>query len=109
MPKYTREERGLLNSDIYFDILERKGRKFLKIRRTVVFSGLQGMEIDIFKEHVWAREDKLHKLSLRFYGSTRYWWVIGLLNKKPTDGHYKVGDVVYIPKKPSLIEGAVRQ
>tara|TARA_R100000458_G_C8186195_1_gene181462 strand:+ start:97 stop:426 length:330 start_codon:yes stop_codon:yes gene_type:complete len=108
MPKYPGEAQGRLSSDLYFDVLERKGRKFLKIRRTVVFDSLQGMEIGVLEEHVWSREDKLHKLSLKFYGSTRYWWIIGLLNKKPTDGHYEIGDIVYIPSKPSLIEGAIK-
>ena len=38
-------------------------------------------------EHVWTKTDKLHHLSRRYYGTNDYWWIIGLVNDKPTDGH----------------------
>ena len=108
MPRYLKDLTGILNSDLYFNIFEKKGRKFLKIRRTVSFKNLQETEVDVLTEHIWAKEDKLFKLSMRYYGTIDFWWVIGLVNKKPTDGHFKIGEIVYIPNKPSTIVGALR-
>ena len=109
MPIYSSSQRvGLLNSDLYFEMFERRGRKFLKITRTKTFKELQGMEIDLRDGHLWTKEDKLHKLSMQYYGTTEFWWVIGLVNKKPTDAHYSIGDVVNIPLNPRKITGVLR-
>lgn len=61
-----------------------------------------------FVEHVWKTGDRLSKLADKFYNEVNYWWIIGLFNEKPTDFHFKPGDVVLIPlpltKVLSLIE-----
>jgi len=46
----------------------------------------------------WQSNSRLYNLAAEFYGSATYWWVIAMYNKKPTEGHFKVGDTVYIPK-----------
>ena len=48
-------------------------------------------------EHVWSHGDKLYKLANIYYGNKNLFWAIGLFNNKPTDSHYKYGDVVFIP------------
>ena len=109
MPEYTSSPpSGILNSDLYFDLIEKRGRKFLTITRSRDFKKLQGLELEINDNHLWGKDDKLHKLSLRYYGSMNFWWVIGLVNRKPTDGHYKIGDIVYIPRSPQVVIGALR-
>ena len=32
-----------------------------------------------------------------YYDVAELWWVIAQFNQKPTDSHYSLGDVVYIP------------
>ena len=100
MPKYSSENNALLSNDLYFEVLERKGVKSLVIRKTTIFKSLQGNEFDILEEHVWSKSDSLYKLSNRYYGEYQYWWTIGITNSKPTDAHYSIGDVVYIPSNP---------
>jgi hypothetical protein len=100
MPKYSNDNKALLSNDLYFEVLERKGVKSLVIRRTTTFSNLQGTEFDVTAEHVWAKGDSLHKLSIKYFGERQYWWTIGLTNSKPTDAHFSIGDVVYIPSNP---------
>lgn len=50
-----------------------------------------------FIQEVWKHGDKLYKFSNRYYGETQFWWVIGLVNQKPTDSDFKIGDSVLIP------------
>jgi len=51
----------------------------------------------IMTEKLWTTGDRLCKLAGKYYGNSQYWWVIGYFNNKPTDAHFKLGDVVYIP------------
>ena len=107
MPQYS-SKTAILNSDLYFEVLNNKGVKSIVIRRTRTFQELQGTEFDVSTEHVWAKGDSLHKLSQRYYGEFQYWWVIGLLNSKPTDAHFSIGDIVLIPSNPYYVSGLLR-
>ena len=108
MPKYFRDSQAILSNDLYFEILERKGVKSLVIRKTATFDKLQGNEFDITAEHVWSQGDSLHRLSVHYYGEYQYWWTIGITNSKPTDAHYSIGDIVYIPANPYYIAELLR-
>lgn len=46
----------------------------------------------------WTATSKLHQIAFDAYGSPEYWWVIGWFNKKPTEAHFSIGDVYYIPR-----------
>ena len=48
-------------------------------------------------KHIYKTGDKLFKLAYRYYGDTRYWYVLAAYNRKPTDFHCKVGDTIYVP------------
>ena len=100
MPKYSSDNKAILSNDLYFEVLEKKGAKSLVIQKTTNFKKLQGTEFDVSAEHIWSQGDSLYKLSNRYYGEYQYWWTIGLTNSKPTDVHYSIGDVVYIPSNP---------
>jgi len=45
----------------------------------------------------WDAATKLYNLADEYYGDVNLWWVIAWFNRKPTDGHYKIGDIVYVP------------
>ena len=47
--------------------------------------------------YTWKFGDLYSKLSSRFYGDPQYWWVIASFNKKPTEAHLSIGDVIKIP------------
>lgn len=55
-------------------------------------------DLDHF-ERIYKMGDKLYKFAHEYYGDVDYWWVIAWYNNKPTDAHFKIGDVVYIPKQ----------
>jgi nucleoid-associated protein YgaU len=47
--------------------------------------------------HIWKQGDRYYKLAQKYYNNAELWWVIAWFNKKPTEAHVKLGDVVYIP------------
>ena len=47
--------------------------------------------------HIWKTGDRFFKLSIQYYSSAQYWWVIALFNQKPTEADLNVGDLIYIP------------
>lgn len=105
MPIYKKQEKGILNNDLYFEVLEEKGVKFLEIYRSIDMREMQGIRVPIARKHVWTHGDKLFKLSAKYYsGDISKYWIIGLVNKKPTDAHYSIGDEVLIPLETSVIE-----
>lgn len=53
-------------------------------------------EINHSKE-IYKTGDKLYKFAFKYYGDVDLWWIIAWYNNKPTDAHFKLGDVVYIP------------
>jgi hypothetical protein len=46
---------------------------------------------------IWGATDKLYNVAHEAYGDPAYWWVIAWFNKKPTESHFKTGDVIYVP------------
>ena len=55
------------------------------------------------KYEVWKRGDRLWKYAFDNYGDSELGFVIGWYNQKPTDFHFKLGDVVEIPLPLNLI------
>ena len=47
--------------------------------------------------HIWTMGDKYYKLAHQYYGEPEYWWVIAWFNKKPTEHHIALGDLIKIP------------
>jgi hypothetical protein len=45
----------------------------------------------------------LDKLASKYYKRPEYWWIIARYNSKPTDAHYRPGDLVFIPRPLPLI------
>jgi hypothetical protein len=50
-----------------------------------------------FRKLRWDSTMRMYKLADSFYGDPNEWWVIALINKKPTDFHWTNGDEVLIP------------
>ena len=47
--------------------------------------------------HFWTMGDKYYKLAQQYYGEPEYWWVIAWFNKKPTEHHVALGDLIKVP------------
>ena len=98
MPKYTtRRKTKQLNDQQYKDLLEDRGVESISYYDNYSFSNDFTSEDYAVYEHIWSHGDKLYKLAQRYYGDKDMFWMIALYNKKPTDSHYKYGDIVEIP------------
>ena len=47
--------------------------------------------------HIWKYGDRYYNLAYRYYGNSRYWWVIAWYNARPTEANIKIGDSLQIP------------
>ncbi len=45
----------------------------------------------------WQFGERYFKLAHRYYGGSRYWWVIAHVNQKPTEFDIQVGETIYVP------------
>jgi hypothetical protein len=46
---------------------------------------------------VWKTGTRLYKLAATYYNDPELWWVIAWYNRKPTEFHIEVGEVIEIP------------
>ena len=105
MAKYSNLRTAMLENIEHYDKkLEDRGIKKALIHRTVDFSNLKDVRIQILDEIEWTVGTTLHRLAVRYYGTGEFYWVIGLVNNKPTDAHYEIGDVIIIPGEPEYLD-----
>jgi len=107
MPKYLSQKTAKLDSDLYFQIFEERGVKYLQIHRPPRLQNTIDISVPIRTIHIWKYGDKLHRIASAYYGDMSKFWIIGLINQKPTDAHYSIGDQVIIPADISRIENAI--
>jgi hypothetical protein len=93
------------NYSIYEDVFEDRGVKFIRQYGCTSMKALTDAQKSsiVEKKIFWEYGDRLDKIASREYGDPTYWWVIARYNKKPTDAHFKRGDVVLVPSPISLI------
>jgi nucleoid-associated protein YgaU len=99
MSRYNRRGLGFNNEEQYKNILDKKGIKKLEQYRTLEKEVLEQEEYDAIQvvNYVWRYGDMYWRLASRFYGNPTHWWVIASFNKRPTEAHNKIGDVIKIP------------
>jgi len=87
------------NNELYDELFRERGIK--KINQfetpTIYYPDLQEMKTISYETRRWKLGDRLYKVANEFYGDSTYWWVIAQFNQKPTESHFKVGDIYYIP------------
>ena len=87
------------SEDTYEDVFENRGVSHI---RQYGSPNMTHLTVDQIREldrvgHVWKVGDRFYKLSHKYYGDAKYWWVIAWFNKKPTESHVEFGEVIYIP------------
>ena len=87
------------NTEEYKSLIKKRGRKFInqyETPRLVNVKSEDYVDLDVVRR-VWRTGDKLYKLASLYYNDPTMWWVIALFNNKPTEAHFNIGDIVYIP------------
>lgn len=105
MNRYSKSQILFNNLDYYSKQFEARNVKFISHYRpdTYVQMTEEFLASLTYIEEVWSYDTKLYKLASMYYGDTTLWWIIGIVNNKPTDIHWKPGDIVKIPAEPNLI------
>jgi nucleoid-associated protein YgaU len=87
------------DNDLYVEILEERDVKYISHYETPNFRYPTPKEIGdlVIQEHIWKKGDRYFKLAHEYYGEPKLWWVIAWYNKKPTESHANLGDIIYIP------------
>lgn len=85
--------------EMYDKYFEDRGVKFIRHYNTPKLKHPTAKQIGRLQPvgHLWVLGDRYFKLSHRYYGDSRLWWVIAWYNQKPTESHVKIGDTIYIP------------
>jgi hypothetical protein len=95
------EKREIFMNDhkMYESLMEKRGLSSINHygRYNISEIGVEEIKQLEIIDHMWRTGDSLYKLSHKYYGSVKYWWIIGWFNKKPTDVMYKTGTLVHIP------------
>jgi hypothetical protein len=100
MPSRYENRIIFLNGDeIYFHLLEERGRRYITQYATPILSKItqQNYNTLAVSSQTWTVGDRLYKLAAQNYGDPKLWWIIARFNNKPTEAHFKLGDTVYIP------------
>ena len=87
------------NNEMYESLFDARDVKFIRhfdtprIRQPTIRQRQQLNSIT----HIWKTGDRFYKVAAQYYQSPRYWWVIALYNKRPTEADLKPGNVIYVP------------
>lgn len=83
----------------YRPLFEKRGLKYIRQYGTRNLSYPTEAEMsDIQTTKIaWKIGDAMWRLAETYYGRSDLWWVIAQFNQKPTDHHFTIGEVCYIP------------
>jgi len=99
MSRYKPRNTFVNEGGIYQEFLDDRGISKLQQYRTAKWPVLTNKIRDGFstKSHVWSISDNYWKLANQFYGDPKLWWVIAWFNRRPTEAHNNIGDLIKIP------------
>jgi nucleoid-associated protein YgaU len=96
----TQELKDLDYKNVYLEKFDNRRKQYIKIFETIQINYPSFNEILDLEhvDHIWTMGDHYYKLAEIHYNDPQYWWVIAWFNKKPTESHVKVGDIIRVPK-----------
>ena len=99
MSRYIRRIIATNKNEQYKDLFDKRGVLEIEQYRTPSFAEIEQDVLDSIEvsRYIWKHGDLYWKISSRYYGSPKYWWVIAAFNRKPTESHIELGEVIKIP------------
>jgi len=97
--RYSNREIIINDDEAYRVLMRDRGIRLIRQFNTAAFTFPTLPQLSSLKmiSHTWVRGDRLYKLANTYYGDVHAWWGIAWFNRKPTDAHFKFGDVLDIP------------
>jgi len=100
-------DRKIFRNDdpIYSEMLEDRKLRYFRQYDSPRFKALTPARLRKLTliQEPWGESSRLSNLAAKHYGDPTYWWVIARFNNKPTDAHFKTGEIVRIPIPRELI------
>lgn len=105
--RYDKRQQITNNSELYEQLFRERSVKYIKQFTTGKLR--YPTDTEIFKLNIkkyrWKLGDRLYKYAYDHYGDVRLWWVIAWFNKKPTEAHFNIGDIVLVPEPLDRVLG----
>ena len=97
--RYKKRLLAINETELYSEHFEKRGVGSIDQYTTPRFTHATPAQIKKMNivHHSWTYGDKYYKLAHKYYNDPELWWVIAWFNKKPTETHVSIGDIVYIP------------
>jgi nucleoid-associated protein YgaU len=99
MSRFRNRRVGRLKKELYSEMLEERDVRYIDAYETPNFTypTPENLRELVIKDHIWKKGDRYFKLAHEHYGDSKLWWVIAWYNKKPTEAHVSLGDIIRIP------------
>tara|TARA_R100000152_G_C6664583_1_gene102581 strand:- start:287 stop:634 length:348 start_codon:yes stop_codon:yes gene_type:complete len=109
--RYYGRKTKTTNQEMYQDLLDDRGVKKVDHYATPQLNHPTKKQREDFTKHihVWKVGDRFYKLAHRYYGDSKYWWVIAHWNLRPTDSHVTFGEGIRIPGPLNVVVGILKQ
>ncbi|QDP51336.1 MAG: hypothetical protein GOVbin630_34 [Prokaryotic dsDNA virus sp.] len=93
----------------YQEILDKRGvsdiMQYSFDRLTpLTYDNLEGVTIET---EVWSPASRFYKLAHKYYGDSRYWWIIAYFNGTPLETDLTRGQDVFIPVPLDMVLAAL--
>ena len=99
MSRYRQRPTGINDYEQYDKMHKERGVRRIELYRTPIFKYFDEddiREVD-YINYVWKSGDSFWKLAKKYLNSPKNWWVVAAFNKKPTEAHVELGEVIKIP------------
>ena len=100
MSRYIDRRKAINDKEQYDKMFEKRGvRQVIQYRSPSAknISDEELASIECFNVS-WYSGLSFEKLASEFYGDPTHWWVIAGFNRKPTESHVEMGEVIRVPK-----------
>lgn len=83
----------------YQELLDKKNIKLIKhyFTPSLKFPTAEELSTLTLISHSWRLGDRYFKLAHKYYGNSKYWWIIAWHNLAPTEHHLSIGTTIEIP------------
>jgi nucleoid-associated protein YgaU len=100
MARNTNRKKATNRHPQYEELFEDRNIKKIEQYRTKKLTYPSKEQIDNLEltKYYWRPNDNFYKISEKFYGDSKYWYIIAQFNKLPFEGDIKVGDTLMIPR-----------
>ena len=111
MSRYDNARPFINNNERYRVFFKERGVNYIRQLRTGVLTHPTPAQRARLQKitHVWKVGDRLYKLAAEHYGDPALWWIIAWYNMKPTEAHFKTGDILRIPLPLTQVMGILQR